>query len=163
MSLIRIVCLPLILILGSCGAEDAHPDEHAEGESLVDEAREHAASGPYLDVTAAADATDAPSAKQPHHLVRVALVPVEGGNGGTVAYAAEEAGDFAIFTTADVPLSVTSAAGDPVDSQVDPLDDCTEVVARHTVALSVGTFHLTLGPTSDSSVGLVIEHLSDEP
>lgn len=139
-----------------CG-DDGH--DEPGGDELVGEACEHAVSGPYFDVTAAADASSAPAAKKAHHLVRITLMDVEGGKGGTVTYAADESGDFVIFATKSVPLSVKAADGTVVAIEAtSAVTACDAVAEQHTVELGIGTYDVVLGPTTESEVGLVIEH-----
>jgi hypothetical protein len=147
--------------------DDAHAGhEHETGEdgpvphATVEEACTHAELGPFVDVTAAADAMGAPDATREHSLVRIALVNVMDGKGGTVTYAADEAGEYAIFATNDTPLTIAKADGTAVtvEESID-IDDCTEVAKAYMVDLEIGTYTIALGPTTEMSVGLVIEHL----
>jgi hypothetical protein len=132
----------------------------AEGEDLLAEACEHMQDGPFEDVTAAADRAAAlPDVTYEHTSVRVALVDVAGGRGGFVAFRAAAAAGYVFFLSANVAFGVSDAAGAPVtlEQSRGDLGACAEVSVEHTVALEVGTWTLSLGPTSETTVSLVIE------
>lgn len=153
-------CAATLLGAPACG------DDHEEhGESTEAEACEHLADGPFQAVSAAADQSGGlESINYPHTRVDVALVPVEGGNGGWVSFAADEDGDFGVFMDADVPLAVFDAGGDPVAFEASATGSavCDAIGAVHTVELAVGTYALQLGPTSATTVGIVVEHLEGD-
>jgi len=124
-----------------------------------DEACEHLAEGPASAVTAVATG-EGPFIADDHRRYDVSLVPVAGGNGGRVRFAADEAGDFLFFTSAEVTLAFTDAAGSPVEIEetVTGSTVCTEIGAQTVIPLAVGTYHLELGPTAETTVSLVVEH-----
>jgi len=128
-------------------------------ESAAAEACEHMADGPFHDVSAAVDPASASDATKEHTSVRVALTAVEGGNGGTVTWAADEAGDLQFFLSAAVPLSITTGSGDPVEIEATAdVTECGEVSQVVTVEVGIGTYRLTFGPTTESTVSIVAEH-----
>jgi hypothetical protein len=155
--------------LAACGddEEDASADEgnnhaHDEG-TLAEEACEHTAEGPFLDVTATAVAEGAPSGTAEHTAVRVALATEGDGNVGYVSYEADEDGDFVFFLSQDLPFAILDGAGAEVEIEATtPVDTCGEVAVQHVAELSVGRYLLRLGPTTEaSSVSLVAEHAGE--
>lgn len=148
------VLLSTALVFGpACGEEE-------EEESADAEACEHLAEGPSTAVTATVVATDAPAVKDDHRRYDIALVDVTGGKGGTVKFAAAEAGDYIIFTSASVAVSIQDANGQTVtpEASTDRSSECTDVKGRHTVPMKVGTHTITFGPTPETAVSVVIEH-----
>ncbi len=129
------------------------------GES-IEEACEHAKTGPFKDVTATTAATDAPDATAEHTLVRVALTDVAGGKGGVVTWASDEAGEVAVFVTRDVPLAVAKVGGAALELEATvALSACEDVPKALVFDFEIGAYTLTFGPTSETSVGIVVEHL----
>lgn len=126
--------------------------------SLDEEGCEHLAEGPATAVTAVAEG-EGPLVRDDHRRYDVGLVAVAGGSGGTVRFAADEASDFLIFLGSNVPLVITDSTGAEVEVEetVTGSDTCTEVAVRHLVPLSVGTYRLTFGPSTASSVSVVLE------
>jgi hypothetical protein len=143
------VLLSTALFVG-CGGDE---------ETADNEACEHLQEGPATSVNASASETGAPSVSNDHRRYDIALTDVTGGKGGTVSFAASEAADYILFTGADVPVTVKSGSGQTIAAKasVKSSSVCTEVKGRHTFPLSVGTYTLTFGPTTATSVSLVIE------
>ncbi len=148
MKLIGAVLLSSLLFAG-CGDE----------ETVDAEGCEHLQEGPSSPITATATATGAPAVKDDHRRYDITLVDVEGGKGGSVSFAAAEATDFILFTSADVPVSIQNASGQAVspEASVKNSSECTEIKGRHTIPLEVGTYTISFGPTTQSSVSIVIE------
>jgi len=141
-------------LLAGCGGTAA-PEEDVE-------ACEHLKEGPGVAVTAAKDASAAlPTVNEPHKRYDIALVAESTGGayGGLVSYASAAEGDYAVFLSADVPLEVTDSAGTVVafESTVGSVSSCTEVKSKRVLELGVGTYTFRFGPTSQSSVSLVVE------
>ncbi|MDC0708501.1 hypothetical protein POL68_08475 [Stigmatella sp. ncwal1] len=143
-----------ILFSAGCG------DDEAEGESIDVEGCEHLQEGPSAPITAAATATGAPAVSNDHKRYDISLVDVTGGKGGSVTFAASEAGDYLFFVSEDVPLAIRTINGVAVEPEevAKSSSECSEIKGRYTVELSVGTHVLTFGPTSKTSISLVAEH-----
>ena len=168
----HLAVVSMIFAVSACSSEDAGTNGSTDAGTMADssggahhvedpsvEACEHTKDGPFADVTAGLDASTAPDATHEHTSVRVTLDEAGGQYAGGVSYAAAEAGDFVIFLTRDVPLTIASSSGDAVAIEATAaVDACTDVAVAHTVELEVGTYHLTLGPTTEASVGIVVEH-----
>lgn len=154
-NLPRTLALLAILGLGD-GCDSSGGSADAAGESTADEACEHLTDGPFVDVVASVDTP--PDVSKGHTAYRVALVDVAGGKGGAVAYANATAGDVTIFLSRDVPVVVTGPDGSPIDAE-DSLEGsaCSAIAASHVFPLPVGTSTLTFGPTSETTVSVVIE------
>lgn len=170
LALLAILTLSALSTLAACGddEEDASADEgnnnaHAEEGTLAEEACEHTAEGPFLDVTATAMAEGAPSATAEHTAVRVALATEGDGNVGYVSYEADEDGNFVFFLSQDLPFAILDGAGAEVEIEAStPVDTCDEVAVQHVAELSVGRYLLRLGPTTEAtSVSLVAEHAGE--
>jgi len=140
----------LVSLLAGCPGPQAHED---------DELCEHLQEGPAESVTATATG-EGPLVAADHTRYDVTLVAVAGGNGGSVGFAADEAGDFVIALDGAVPLVLTDSSGATVAAETTATSSeaCTEIRGRYVVELSVGTYQLTFGPSSVSQVGLVVEH-----
>lgn len=153
MKLFSAVLLSATLIMG-CGDE-----ENADSEAC-----EHLQEGPASPVTASASGTGAPAVSNDHKRYDITLTDVTGGKGGSVSFAAAEAIDYVLFTGADVPVAVKDSGGMTVAAKasVKSSAECTDVKGRHTFALSVGTYTVTFGPTTQTSVSLVIEEAEGE-
>ncbi|HWM84507.1 MAG TPA: hypothetical protein VNO33_01690 [Kofleriaceae bacterium] len=150
----RFSLLALTLSLAACGSDD--PAE----ESIDVEGCEHLSEGPAVAVTAGATPEEAPGVADDHMRYDVTLVPVDGGNGGTVAFDSAEAADFVFFLGADVALGITDSGAQAVtiEESATSSPECVEIRGRHVAELTVGTHYLSLGPTAEESVSLVIEH-----
>lgn len=162
MRFMTLVLLALAFSVAACdsdAANDADADAHSS-ETPAAEACEHSKEGPYKDVTAAADATGAPSITFEHTAVRVALGDLEGQKGGYVTFTADEDGEFAFFAGPSVSMAVTDAAGAAVAAESEEaVSECTEVAVSRKYDLKVGTYTIKLGPTAETTVTIVAEHL----
>ena len=153
MKLFSAVLLSSALFL-ACGEDE---------ESADTEACEHLQEGPASAVTATASGTG-PTVSNDHRRYDIALVDVTGGKGGSVSFAAAEGTDYILFTSADVPVTVKNSSGATVapEESVKTSATCTAVKGRHTIPMSVGTYTLTFGPTTETSVSLVIEEAGND-
>lgn len=155
----RLALLALLLPLAAC--DDEHHDAH-EDEDLTAEACEHGAEGPAQAITAAAPA-DAPAIQgYTHTRVDITLPAGPDGNGGSVAFNVSEAGDYAFFLTADVPLAFTADGTALAIEDTVAVDACEAIAVHHTVELPAGEVILTFGPTSATAVGVVFEAADHE-
>lgn len=144
------------------------------GHHDVDElACEHLQDGPFVDVTATVDTTDAPDVSAEHTAFHVTLADAgaggSGGGGGSTAtrggylsFAPDAEAHYVFFLGADVPFAVEDSSGGSVaiHESCDPAacsDACADIRGRHVVELSVGTYYLSFGPTSETEVALVRE------
>ena len=124
---------------------------------------EHLKEGPASAVTATASTSGAPAVSNDHKRYDITLPAGTGGNVGSVSFASAEATDYVLFLGADVPVKVTSGSGDVAfEESAKTSEVCTEVKGRYVVPLGVGTYTLTFGPTTQSSVSLVIEETSHD-
>lgn len=143
-------CLLSSALLAGCGGEKNEADV---------EGCEHLQEGPSAAVTATTAASGAPAVSNDHKRYDISLPAGSGGNVGSVSFAAAEASDYVFFLGSNVTLKVTSASGETVtfEESATSSTECTQVKGRYVAPLQVGTYTLTLGPTSESSVSLVIE------
>jgi len=149
MKLLAAVLVSTALSLGCGGNEETADTEGCE----------HLQEGPAAPVNASATSTGAPAVSNDHRRYDITLTDVTGGKGGSVSFAASGAQDYIFFTSADVPVTVKDGNGQAVAAKesVKTSSECTEVKGRSTYLLSVGTYTLTFGPTTATSVSLVIE------
>jgi hypothetical protein len=148
LKLLSVFLLSTSLLVGCNG--DENPDV---------EGCEHLKEGPASSITASATANGAPAVKNDHRRYDITLVDVTGGKGGSVSFAAAEESDYIIFTSADVPVSIQDANGQAVaiEASAKSSTECVEIKGRHTVPMKVGTHTITFGPTTLTSVSVVIE------
>lgn len=148
-------CLLSTALLVGCSGEEESAD--AEG-------CEHLQNGPGAAVTATPSASGAPAVSNDHKRYDIALVDVSGQKGGSVTFAASEATDYVFFLGADVPFSVANANGQAVaiEESAKSSSECTDIKGRHVVPLAVGTYTLSFGPTSATSVSVVVEEAAHE-
>ena len=129
------------------------------------EACEHLKEGPNSAVTATAATSGAPAVSNDHKRYDITLPASTGGNYvGSVSFAVSEASDYVLFLGSGVPVKVTSSAGQEVafEETATSSTECTEVKSRNVVPLQVGSYTLTFGPTTQTTVSLVIEETSHE-
>jgi hypothetical protein len=76
-----------------------------------------------------------------------------------VRFAAPAAGDYVFFLNQDVAFEVFDGSQAPVTIEESTTSNpaCTDIRGRHVVPLGVGTYHLSLGPTTQTSVSIVVE------
>jgi hypothetical protein len=125
---------------------------------------EHLRSGPATMVTASATTSEAPAVRNDHRRYDIALVATTGGKGGSVRFAAPKASDYVLFLGSNVPVKVLDASGTqvPFEASATSSKVCGEVKGRHALPLKNEMYILTFGPTSESSVSLVIEEDVDD-
>ncbi|MFY0568840.1 hypothetical protein ACN28E_34150 [Archangium lansingense] len=147
-------CLLSSALLAGCGETNEADVEGCE----------HLQEGPNSAVTATASASGAPAVSNDHKRYDITLPAGSGGNVGSVSFAVAEASDYVFFLGSNVPLKVTNASGQEVEFEESATksDQCTEVKGRYVAPLQVGTHTLTFGPTSESSVSLVIEETAHD-
>ncbi len=124
-----------------------------------EEACEHLKNGPAASVTATAASSGAPAIKSDHKRYDVTFVDITGGKGGYVTYAAAEKGDYLFFFDRAAPVKFFDGSNKEVapERSESSSTSCAEVMARHTVPLEVGTYSLSFGPTTETSVKIVVE------
>jgi len=141
------------LSAGACGGHE-HEDIDVEG-------CEHLEEGPAVSVVATAEDETAPVIAPDHKRYDITFLD---GVAGKVGKAKIEvvAGDYVFFMNADTPLALKALATGAVAvprAAVKSSKSCSAIRARYTVGFaSVGTYLLDFGPTTLSSVGMVIEH-----
>jgi len=115
--------------------------------------------GPASIVTAVAAGDDGPFVAYNGRRYDIRFVAISGGNGGRVRFRSEERGDFVLYLNKDIPLQILSTSGATVDIKATTTSstECTEIHARHVAPFEVGSYTLSFGPTTDTSVGFVIE------
>jgi len=137
-------------LLASCGGEnvDTKPCEYLQ-------------EGPASSVTASASATGAPAVSADPRRYDISLIDVTGGKGGSVSFSVAEAGDYTLYLNGEVPVNVTNASGQRLEVTVSGTgsSECTEIKRRHTFTLAAGMHSIAFGPTTVSSVSLVIDQL----
>lgn len=151
-KLLSALLVSTALLAAGCGGDD-------EDEAHVDEEGcEHLQKGPGVAVTAAVSGMG-PAVSNDHKRYDIALADVAGGKGGAVSFAVSEATDYVLYTSASVPVKVTNGSGTEVsfEESANSSSLCTEIQGRYVVPLTVGTHTLTFGPSTISSVSLVIE------
>jgi hypothetical protein len=139
-------------------APAASPTPHHTNEA-EQEACEHLPGGPAVAVTGTLAATGAPEVKADHNRYDVTLVAGQGGNTGTVRFNSPEAVEWSFFLNKNVPFQVRDAAGValPIIETKTSSTYCGDIKAGHIVLLGVGPVTVQFGPTTETSVGLVIE------
>ncbi|WNG28411.1 hypothetical protein F0U62_33685 [Cystobacter fuscus] len=149
-------CLLSSALLVGCGGEPAE-DTDAEG-------CEHLREGPAVPVTASASSTGAPDVSEAHKRYDISLPAGTSGNTGSVSFKADAATDYIFFLGADVTLKLTTSSGQAVsfESSAKNSASCGDIKGRYVAPLEVGTYTLTFGPSSVSSVSLVIEESGHE-
>ena len=147
----------LVLASSACGDDAGGSHEELDPEA---DACEHMVEGPNEEVTAIADmAGEAPDTGEHHTRWDIALVDDGGGTfNGYVDLVVEEEGESIVFLDHDIPMTIWDAAGDevPLLRADDSITACTEVDASNTYELGVGTYLLGFGPTTESSVSVIV-------
>ena len=147
----------------SPGAGPASPGASASPAAAVDygEACEHVAEGPAKVVSAnlvtMSRARDSVAAD--HTRYDVGLVLSGGQSEGYVLFDSDEAGDCAFYLNKDVPFKLMQAGQEVAfEATEKPLAACADAIKAHYVAeVGVGQLELHFGPTSETTVGIVIE------
>lgn len=156
-KLLAALLMSTALLVTACGDDEETENPDVEG-------CEHLQEGPSTAITATTGPTGAPAVGADHRRYDITLGSGVAGHTGSVSFAAAEATDYIIFTSVDVPLVITNSSGEEVEIEesTKSSESCTEIKGRHVVPLTVGTFTLNFGPTSASSVSIVIEEASHE-
>jgi hypothetical protein len=127
---------------------------------------EHLKEGPSAPVTASATASGAPAVSNDHKRYDISLPAGTGGNNtGSVSFQVGEAAHYVFFLGSDVNLGITSTSGSSsvsFESSAKDSEACSEIKGRYVAELQVGAYTLTFGPTSQTSVSLVIEEEGEE-
>lgn len=154
MKFFSAVLLSTTLLIG-CGDDD---------ESGEAEACEHLKEGPASSINASATTSGAPAVSNDHKRYDITFTDVTGGKGGTVSFAASEQAEYTLFLNASVPVEVKDANGQKIEPEVsgNGSSECDELKVRHTFPLKVGTHTFTFGPTTSTSVSLVLEEAAHE-
>lgn len=150
---LALATLATVPTLAGCG------DDHA-AEGVDVEGCEHTKEGPAQAITATTNAgVSTPEVDDDHKRYDVTLADVTGGKGGFVAFASSEETDYVFFLDADVPIAFLASGGNEVTPTASATSspECSEVKGRHVVRLPVGTYDLRLGPTTATTVGIVVE------
>jgi hypothetical protein len=144
--------------LGLAACDSGGSSEEEEGTPL-EEACEHMAEGPFVDIQATLDAASAPPANLAHTSMKILLVETGGMYEGYVAFPSSVAAETLFFLSKAVPIGVTDAqqAAVAIESSDTAITACSEVAASHTIDLSIGTWWIHFGPTTEPSVHLVFE------
>jgi len=89
----------------------------------------------------------------------VTLVDVPGGKGGSVVFKVGDSPPAYVLMSADVPLSISDGPNPPRPSTgAASVSGCPELKADHMFVPSADRMTLTFGPTSLSSVIVVVTH-----
>jgi hypothetical protein len=148
--------------LPACGSNGENPPEFDAGqaqdghESLDEEGCEHLTEGPFVDISAGADAPSAAEVKTDHQAYRVALTA---GQVGFVKLTASDAGDHVLFLDTHLLLELQDDQGTflPITSSASSITACAEVKGWHIFELpGAGTYFLKLGPGPDTEATQVI-------
>lgn len=101
-----------------------------------------------------------------HARYNIGLIKNGGRSEGYVLFENDEEGEFHFFLSQDVPFKLVQGGKDVAFHAEDtqkPLAACPNVVKAHYAAdLGVGQVELHFGPTDQTTVGLVLEHHSEE-
>jgi hypothetical protein len=118
----------------------------------------HVDNGPYSSVTASADRQ--PRVDAFHTLYTVTLRPVEGQYTGTFQFKAFATGDFIVYLSQQVPLTVREGERVVPIAAEKPTTACAGL--QHMVGLELTnrvTYTITLGPTPLQQLRMVTEYL----
>lgn len=126
----------------------------------------HLAAGPAktLNANAPTMSVTPPAVDNDHHRYDIQLPTFEGQQQGTVSFNSDEAGEYHFYLNADVPFVIRGLADAPAtqEAAASVVSSCDAVKGFRAVELGVGVYFLEFGPTTASSVGLVIEEASHE-
>jgi hypothetical protein len=159
MKMIRRFAVPALVLATSvaCASDGGPEDAGHEEENPAEEACEHMADGPSASHTAAL-AAPFPSVSAEHTRHDVTLVDDAGQYRGTVVYEVGEEADYLVFLDRDIPVAFYDASGNAITVEhSEPVEECDDVVVVKHLELAVGTIELRFGPTTETTVRLVIE------
>ena len=151
---LNIIATISVVAATSMGCQEAE-------ENRFEHACDHVGDSPLSVIADAVASVDAPDISQAHTNYEVSFTEVDGGLGGAVTFGADESGDYALVLSADVPLTLSDASGDALTLEETMTSPCDQGGVGYVYLLSLGTTQIEFGPTSDTSVELVVEHLED--
>jgi hypothetical protein len=128
------------------------------------DACEHFEKGPALAVTATETATaTSPLVSTPHSRIDI-TVPGTGNRQAFARFAVSKAGDYVMYLNKATTLTVLNDAKAPVtpEATATAAAGCATAKARHTYPLTIGTYYVQLGPTTESQISFVAIAGSDE-
>jgi hypothetical protein len=152
-----VLSLSALALFGAGCGDDDDPEQHEDPDV---EACEHMQEGPPSAVMAAAAfSISAPAVRNDHQRYDLTLTDAAGSKSGFVTFAAAKAGEYIVYTSAPVKLSVKNAAMVEVapESSATSIARCTEVKGKHVYDLAVGTYVIGVGPETSDKVSLVLE------
>lgn len=143
------------LLSGQSGCEGgSDPYGHSEEHACI-----HMEDGPAEPVVATASLTSAPSLAEPHTRYDVALDQVSDTAPAYVSFSASDAADYLIMLSAVEPVRVLDETGElvPFLESRESSVYCEAIQSRHVATLEAGQYYLELGPTSATSLSVVLE------
>ncbi len=144
----------------------ASPAASAAPAEVDVEGCEHGEEGPAKAVTANLVTMSRERARvaDDHNRYDVTLVQSAGQYEGYVIFENDDVGDFHFYLNKDVPFKLMQNGKDVAfEKTTKPLALCPDVVkASYVAELAIGQVELHWGPTSESSVGVVIEFAAGE-
>lgn len=157
------VWLSLVAALAACASDGVDEDAGTgEEEDPIEEACEHMEEGPSAAHTATL-AAPYPDVSAEHTRHDVTLVDDGGQNGGAVTFEVDEDGEHLVFLDKDIPVAFRDVGGEAFDVLLsEPVDACDSVAIQKHVTFEVGTVELRFGPTTESTVRIVIEEVGEE-
>jgi hypothetical protein len=139
------------------------------GEEVVptpaDDGCEHMIEGPSAELSAIGDIyAEAPDMLEHHVRYDVTLAGDAAPYSGYVDLVMDEPGEFVIFVSQLVPLNVFDSNGEDLPPEAIDVDveACAEVSAGYTFDFGVGTYRLSLGPSEDPLVQVVVVYAGGE-
>jgi hypothetical protein len=131
------------------------------GAALVDHTCFHARFGPFVSVTAGGSTAPGQSLDAVHTYYRAAAAARDAAV--ELRYTPARSGAWAIFLEYDVPFALRDASGAELPTALrDDVAGCPLLSRVRVFELTAGTtYHLVLGPTPASEIGVVIEKLDD--
>ncbi len=155
MAATGVLALLAIFSLGACNSH-SHDDND---DHVAEEACAHMKNGPDSAITATASLKGAPGISKGHLRYTISMTGEGDAKTGYVTYTAAKAEDYRFFLSQDIPL-VFSTAGAVVapEKMATNVEACSDLIkADYTVELAAATYTLTFGPTSASTVQVVVE------
>ena len=145
-----------VCAVAACGSDDAAPTPQ-------EDACEHMAEGPFEAVTAAADnQSTTPSIDALHTRYDITLAASGADYIGFVELVNDEMAERYLFLDADVPIELSTGGGAVApEESFSQVADCGEVATGQLFDLDVATYQLEIGPTSQTSVSIVIVEPAD--
>lgn len=147
------------LVLAGC-LFDSSDTEHENHEDPWIHACEHVSQTPVAVTAGVTDSTRGELGDAHHEFFEITV-----SDSGAVAFSPEEHGDHAFLLNVDVPFAVFTAAGTSIEIEetVTGLEGCADLAVMHVAHLEDDeTYHLAFGPTTEATVGLIIEEYAHE-